>query len=54
MEEVLLAQVRGLLVMANARYKAKDKRLYLYYLNRAKDILILVENMRQQHNLKAA
>lgn len=46
MEELLLAQVRGLLVMAE--YHRNERRLYMYYLGRANNVLSKVEELRQK------
>lgn len=44
MEELILAQVRGILVLAE--YHKGNERLYIYYLCRARNALALIEDLR--------
>lgn len=54
MEDIVLAQVRGLLILANA-YKAQGNlHLYRVYLNRANTELKIVEKIRKQYERAVA
>lgn len=54
MEELLLGQARGLLILAYAHEKQGNLRLCLYYLNRAKAELNTIQKMREMYEQKAA
>lgn len=54
MEELLLGQVRGLMILAKAANLRNDQRVYLEYLARANAMLELVEQMRIFQQLRAA
>lgn len=48
MEQQLLAQVRGLMILAKAAKLRKETRVYFSYLVRANELIKLVEAMRGQ------
>jgi hypothetical protein len=54
MEDILLGQARGLLILANAHKSESNSRLYSYYLNRAMQILNTVQKLRECNEQVAA
>lgn len=50
MEEVLLGQVRGYLIMAKGHKAEGNIRLYFHYLIRSKEILNFVQAMRDEQS----
>lgn len=54
MEELLLGQVRGLLILARAASLRKDARANFHYLVRANELLKLVATNRSFYEQRAA
>lgn len=48
MEQLLLGQVRGLLILARAHKHEGNVKAYFHYLLRSKEILNLVQALRDQ------
>lgn len=53
MEEIILGQARGLLILANAAKARGDVKVYLIYLKRINNVLKLVESLRSDYSIAA-
>lgn len=54
MEEILLGQIRGLMIMARAANARNDVRAYFHYLARANTMLKMIEANRSFCEQRAA